>query len=135
MGNEMMSDEHEIRTLLENWASAVRSRQLNGILAHHSPQVLMFDVPPPIVSKGIEAYRRTWDTFFSWATEPVIFNFDELEVTAGHDVAYVTALMRCAGKERSGEITNLRFRLTVGLRKLANQWTIMHEHHSIPAED
>jgi ketosteroid isomerase-like protein len=25
----------------------------------------MFDVPPPLQSKGLEAYRRTWDVFFS----------------------------------------------------------------------
>jgi ketosteroid isomerase-like protein len=29
----------------------------------------------------------------------------------------------------------LDFRLTVGLRKIDGQWTITHEHHSVPAED
>jgi ketosteroid isomerase-like protein len=68
MSTKIAPDENEIRMLLENWASAVRARNLNGILAHHSPEILMFDVPPPFVSRGIEAYRKTWDTFFSWAT-------------------------------------------------------------------
>jgi ketosteroid isomerase-like protein len=134
MSTKIVPDENEIRVLLENWASAVRARNLNGILAHHSPEMLMFDVPPPLVSRGIEAYRKTWDAFFSWATEPVMFNFDELDVAAGNDVAFVTALMRCAGKEGNGKTMSLRFRLTVGLRKLARGWTIMHEHHSIPSE-
>lgn len=94
-------DEVAIRKLVENWASAVRRKDLDAILANHSPNMLMFDVPPPLESKGLEAYKRTWDLFFSWAHDPVVFNIKEMSVTAGDDVAFVTALMRCAGTEVS----------------------------------
>jgi uncharacterized protein (TIGR02246 family) len=127
------ADEATIRELIEQWASAVRSKNLDGIVAHHSADIVMFDVPPPLVSKGIDAYKKTWDVFFSWSDEPVIFNFDELHITAGDEVAFVTALMRCAGTEKNREHIRLEFRLTVGLQKIDGQWTIMHEHHSIPA--
>lgn len=93
----------------------------------------MFDVPPPLESRGIDAYRKTWDLFFSWSDDPVVFAFDRMDVTAGSDVAFVTALMRCARTEKSGEKIALAFRLTVGLEKIQDQWTIAHEHHSIPA--
>jgi uncharacterized protein (TIGR02246 family) len=127
------TDEAAIRELVDNWAKAVRAKDLERIVANHSPDIVMFDVPPPLVSKGLDAYRKTWDLFFSWADDPVIFDFDELNVTAGNDVAYVTALMRCAGTETSGERIRLEFRLTVGLRKIDDKWIVMHEHHSIPA--
>ena len=42
------------------------------------------------------------------------------------------ALMRCEN-EANGKFEPLDFRLTIGLRKLSNQWTVLHEHHSIPA--
>ncbi len=93
----------------------------------------MFDVPPPLESKGIDAYRKTWDLFFSWSDDPVVFDFNEMDITAGNDVAYVTALMRCAGTEANGERIQLEFRLTIGLRKIGGHWIVMHEHHSIPA--
>lgn len=54
------ADEDAIRTLVGKWAQAVRTRDIAGILAHHSPDILMFDVPPPFVSKGLDAYRNTW---------------------------------------------------------------------------
>jgi uncharacterized protein (TIGR02246 family) len=126
-------DEAEIRDLIETWARAVRSKNLDGILADHSPEMLMFDVPPPIQSKGIKAYQKTWDVFFSWFQDSGVFNIEEMQVTAGDDVAFVTALMRCAGTEPNGEKVELQFRLTVGLRKINGRWTVMHEHHSIPA--
>jgi SnoaL-like domain len=56
-----------------------------------------------------------------------------MDITAGADVAFVTALMRCAGVEKSGERIELGFRLTIGLRKMGGQWVVVHEHHSIPA--
>jgi ketosteroid isomerase-like protein len=56
-----------------------------------------------------------------------------MEVSAGRDIAYLTALMRCAGAEARGERIDLEFRLTMGLRKTNGQWMIEHEHHSIPA--
>ena len=95
--------------------------------------MLMFDVPPPLESKGLRAYRKTWDLFFSWARDPTVFDIVEMHVTAGTEVGFATALMRCAGTEANGVDVELDFRLTVGLRKIANQWTITHEHHSIPA--
>ncbi len=126
-------DEVVIRNLVEDWAGAVRKKDLGGILRNHSSSMLMFDVPPPLQSKGVEAYKKTWGLFFSWAHEPVIFDIREMSVTAGVDVAFVAAVMRCAGTEANGEDIELDFRLTIGLRKIDDQWIVTHEHHSIPA--
>ena len=128
-----MKDELAIRNLVENWASAVRRKDLSGILRNHSESMLMFDVPPPVQSKGIEAYEKSWDLFFSWSHDPVVFDIGEMNITAGNDVAFVTAVMRCAGTEANGDDIELDFRLTVGLRKIDDQWIVVHEHHSIPA--
>jgi ketosteroid isomerase-like protein len=128
-------DEVAIRELVGNWANAVRRKDLSAILLNHSANILMFDVPPPLASRGIEAYRKTWDLFFSWARDPVVFHIREIDITAGDDVAFVTALMRCAGTERNGQAIELDFRLTIGLRKIDYQWIVIHEHHSIPATE
>jgi len=131
---EARHDETAVRDLIEAWAAAVRRKDLAGILRNHSSDVLMFDVPPPLKSEGIDAYRRTWDIFFAWSREPVKFDIAEMHVTVAADVAFAAALMRCAGVEPNGETIELDFRLTVGLRKSHGRWIIMHEHHSIPAE-
>jgi len=125
-------DESAIREQIENWARAVENKDFDGILANHSTDILMFDVPPPIQSKGIEAYKKTWDLFFDWSPEKPVFEIQEMNVTAGNDVAFVTALMRCVGTRENEN--GLDFRLTVGLRKVDDGWIVTHEHHSIPAE-
>lgn len=126
------TDEAAIHELVERWTRAVRNRDLEGILSNHATDILMFDVPPPVQSKGIEAYKKTWDLFFAWSDKPVIFEITDMNVTASTDVAFVAALMRCAGLEH-GERIELEFRLTIGLRKIGDQWMVLHEHHSIPA--
>ena len=131
--NRNTSHETAIRNLIEDWAAAVRVKDFDGILRHHSPEIVMFDVPPPLQSKGLDAYRKTWDLFFSWAHEPVVFDIVEMSVTCDDEVAFAAAVMRCSGTETSGEDIDLEFRLTVGLRRIDSQWTVVHEHHSIPA--
>jgi ketosteroid isomerase-like protein len=127
------ADEIAIRELIENWGKAVRAKNLDEIIANHSPEIVMFDVPPPLQSKGIEAYKKSWDLFYSWARDYGVFDIDEMAVTGGDDVAFVTAVMRCAGAEANEDRVDLQFRLTVGLRKIGGHWIITHEHHSIPA--
>lgn len=126
-------NEAAIRELVQSWARAVRAKDLDGILANHSTDILMFDVPPPLQSKGIEAYKKTWELFFSWSNDPVVFDIKDMNIIAGTDVAFVAALMRCAGTEKNGERIELEFRLTIGLRRIGDQWMVLHEHHSIPA--
>jgi uncharacterized protein (TIGR02246 family) len=122
-----------IRDVVESWAAAVRRRDFAGILQNHSPDIVMFDVPPPFQSKGIEAYRKSWDLFFSWSSEPIPFDIAEMSIAAGEDVAFVVATMHCAEPGANGEHKELDFRLTIGLRKIDGRWTIEHEHHSVPA--
>ncbi len=48
----------------------------------------MFDVPPPLQSRGLDEYRKTWDLFFSCYRPSHAFDIDEIAITAGDDVAF-----------------------------------------------
>jgi ketosteroid isomerase-like protein len=125
-------DEIAIRNQIETWAAAVRSRDMAGILKNHAADMIMFDVPPPLQLRGVLAYEASWPQFYDASPKPIRFDITEMHVTAGSEVAFVVALMRCAVIE--GGNADLDFRLTVGLRKSNDQWIVTHEHHSIPAE-
>lgn len=130
--HDRQSEETAIRVLLTSWAAAVRAQDLRGVLAHHADDISMFDVPPPFESQGIEEYEATWALFYSAQPEPVAFDIKRLDVVAGSDVAFAYALMQCA-EIADGRRVPLDFRLTVGLRKVDGRWTVVHEHHSVPA--
>jgi uncharacterized protein (TIGR02246 family) len=128
-------DETAIRHLIESWAAAVRRKDYEGILQDHSPDFVMFDVPPPFQLRGLEAYKESWDLFYSWTDEAIPFDIHEMTVTAGQDVAFAVATMGCAEPGAGGKLRNLDFRLTIGLRKIDGRWIVTHEHHSVPASD
>jgi uncharacterized protein (TIGR02246 family) len=128
------TDERDIRALIDRWARAVREENLERIRADHDSEILMFDVPPPFLSRGLDAYMATWRLFFSCSERPVAFDFRDVSVTAGKDVAFATAIGHCAARDKNGKREELEFRLTMGLRKIDGSWRVMHEHHSLPAE-
>jgi ketosteroid isomerase-like protein len=125
--------ETQIKALIEAWADAVRRHDLSAILAHHDQDIVMFDVPPPLQSRGLDEYRKTWDLFFGYHKPSQTFDIEELAITAGEDVAFAVAIMRCVSSppEQGGFL----FRLTIGLRRVDSDWRITHEHHSVPAAD
>jgi uncharacterized protein (TIGR02246 family) len=126
-------DEQQIRTLIEHWAAAVHGGDMSGVLADHAEDIVMFDVPPPEDGvRGIDAYRETWPPFFGWQARGASFEIVSLDVTAGEDVAYAFALLRCGTPEELAERPANRLRLTLGLRKEAGRWVVAHEHHSFP---
>lgn len=129
----MPHDEEQIRTLIEDWAAAVHAAELEGVLAHHSDDIVMFDVPPPFDGvRGIDAYRASWPPFFAWQRQGASFEIVSLDITAGDDVAYAHALLRCGTPRELAEQPGLRLRLTLGLRKERGGWVVAHEHHSFP---
>ena len=127
------SNEERIRALVEEWAAAVHRGDMNGVLADHADDIVMFDVPPPYEGvRGLDAYRATWPGFFEWQAQGASFELVSLDITAGDDVAYAHALLRCGTpQELAGEPEN-RLRLTLGLRRERGRWVVAHEHHSFP---
>lgn len=123
----MKSHEEGIQSLIRSWEQAIQNGDIDGILAHHSESVLMFDVPEPLQSVGIEDYRKTWELFFRYGTpNQEVFVIEDLRITAGDEVAFATGLLRIGGTSEPV------CRLTLGLIRSNDQWKIVHEHHSAP---
>ncbi|WP_432136459.1 MULTISPECIES: YybH family protein [unclassified Streptomyces] len=129
----MPDDETQIRTLITRWADAVHRGDLDGVLAGHAEDLVMYNVPPPPEGlRGLAAYRALWPPFFAWQATGARFEIDTLDITAGAYVAYAHALLRCGSPEELAAHPGLRLRLTFGLRKERGRWLIAHEHHSFP---
>lgn len=125
------ADEAKIRERLEAWARAVREHDLDVVVAHHAADLVYFDVPPPARVRGLSGYRSSWPPFFQYLGATGRFDLDELRIVAGAEVAFAHALLRVQGE---GETSPATVRLTVGLRKIDDEWIVVHEHHSAPYE-
>jgi uncharacterized protein (TIGR02246 family) len=128
-----VSDVDEIRTLITRWVAAVAGCNMDGVLAQHDPDIVMFDVPPPYRGvRGLAEYRESWAPFFEWLRQGSSFELDELDAVAGADVAFAYALLRCGTPADFADNPDNRLRMTIGLRKRDGRWVVVHEHHSFP---
>jgi uncharacterized protein (TIGR02246 family) len=121
-----VDDEREIRALVEQWCDAACKGDADLVVARHTPDIVMFDVPEPGAIRGLLAYRQTWELFFDHNPQgPARFRVVDLVAIVGADVAFAYGLLSI----NAGEA---RCRLTLGLRKIDSAWWFIHEHHSMP---
>jgi ketosteroid isomerase-like protein len=120
------ADEDQIRVVIADRADAMRERDAARFTAHYAPQVVKFDLPPPLQYTGPAARDvqalRAW--FARHLGERTDYEIRDLAVTAGSKVAFCHSLNHVGGA--------LWFRSTIGLRMIGGQWKITHEHNSTP---
>ena len=122
----MDGDEQEIRALIERWAAAVHAGDLDGVLADHADDIVMFDVPPPARRRPRHRRlpRRPGRRSSSGRRRARRSRSSSLDVTAGADVAFAHALLRCGTPESSRATRSSRLRLTLGCAsRTAGGWS------------
>jgi ketosteroid isomerase-like protein len=125
----------ELKRLIDEWAEAVRRQDLEGVMARHGEDMVLYDVVPPLRSVGLDAYRRSWvQQFFPWFKVGGRFELRDVVLVAGEDAGFAHALIDCAGVEH-GQPVSYTVRLTMGFEQRDGQWIIVHEHHSEPLPD
>ena len=127
-------DAREIRDLLDDWATAVRARDIDGVIRDRAADIHLYDVVPPLEVQGLAAYRATWtEQFFPWMGADGDFTLSAINIVSDTRVAFATGIIDCAGYE-AGRRVAYRVRLTVGLEHRDGRWLVIHEHHSQPVD-
>jgi ketosteroid isomerase-like protein len=120
------TDDEQIRAVIADRATAMRERDAEGFVAHYAPQIVKFDLAPPLAHMGSEARDaaalRAW--FASHPDGPVDYQICDLTVFFDGTVGFCHSLNHLGGA--------LWFRSTLGLRKTDGRWQITHEHNSTP---
>jgi ketosteroid isomerase-like protein len=133
MDNSRALDEAQIRGMIEDRANELRAKNVGGFMAHYAPEIVKFDLPPPLRSAGADALEQEGlEVWFSSFQGPIGYEIRDLCITAGDDLAFCHGLIRISGARTDGSQTDVWARETVGLRKIAGAWKITHEHTSVP---
>lgn len=122
--------ETELRSRLEDWAHAVRAKDIDRIFAHYAPDIVAFDAIARLQFKGADAYREHWETCMKMCPGPMIFELHELQITAGEDLAFAHGLNRCGGTGPDGKEMTGWMRMTACFRRQHGTWRVVHEHFS-----
>jgi ketosteroid isomerase-like protein len=127
-------DEAVIRELIDRFAEAFRAKDVDGCMSVFSPEIVSFDILPPLQAVGAETFVKHWQEFFESYQGPLEVEFPDVSVVAGDNVAFSYCLHRIAGPLKNGRETDFWLRWTAGWRKTGSKWLIVHEQVSIPVD-
>ncbi|HEY4358742.1 MAG TPA: nuclear transport factor 2 family protein [Acidobacteriaceae bacterium] len=131
-GDVSTADRSEIRKVLEAWAETTREGELDRVLINHDSDALIYDVLPPMKYEGTEAYRRSWGEWQPETEGEGQFELQDLEITANASLGFAHGFIQCGGKTPAGVEFSDTVRATFCLRKLEDQWKVVHQHISKP---
>jgi uncharacterized protein (TIGR02246 family) len=128
-----MAEAH-IRQRVDDWAHAVRAKDIDRVLSFYAPNVVSFDLDPPLRYAGADTKRRAWQEFFAAHTGPIAYETRELNITTHGELAFVHSLNHVCGTLASGHTSDMWVRWTACFRRIDGVWLVVHDHVSVPAD-
>jgi ketosteroid isomerase-like protein len=89
-----MKNESAIRELIDGFVKAIRAKDMNGVMSVFAPDVVSFDVGPPLQHGGGEAFMKRWQELFDSYQDQIDYEVRDLSITAGDDVEFSHSLNR-----------------------------------------
>jgi ketosteroid isomerase-like protein len=128
-----MTDEEAIRSVIDSQVDAFRRIDAAAAVALLADEVVAFEMIPPLVlppeSARSEQAMAGW--FAGWEG-PIGIEIRNLVIHVGGDVAFSHSLNRLFGTRLGGGVTDIWMRSTLGFRRTADGWRIVHGHTSVP---
>ena len=131
--NEEAVVEALIRQRVQDGVKALRAKDIDGVMSLYAPNIVSFDIVPPLRYVGADRKRRAWKEAFAAYTG---FDYEvrDLNVTTQGELAFVHSLNHVNGTLASGHITDMWLRWTACFQRIDGVWFVVHDHVSVPAD-
>jgi ketosteroid isomerase-like protein len=123
-----------IRQRVEELVKSLRTRDIDALMSVYAPDIVSFDVGPPLRYAGAANKRRAWLEVFAAYAGPIAYEVRDLKVTTQGELAFVHSLNHVSGTLASGHSTDLWVRWTACFRRIDGVWLVVHDHVSVPAD-
>ena len=128
-----MTDEANVLTAVRQRNAAVARGDAEAIVAPLGDEVTLYTLAPPLAHSGsdardaeaVQAWLATWES-------PPRIELRDPTVLVDGDLAVVFGFSAMRGAKVDGEDDTLWYRSTTVLQRRASQWSIVHEHESVP---
>ena len=130
----MASTESEIRTLLESWSDAARTKDIDRLMSLYSSDIVYFDVVPTLQYTGSAAVRANFLRWFDGFEGSIGQEVRDSHILVSEDIAVAYMLIRASGTLKNGREVGYWVRATSCCRRSDQSWLIVHEHVSLPVD-
>jgi ketosteroid isomerase-like protein len=128
------SIEAGLRRRIAELAQAIRDKNLDQLMAFYAPNVVVFDVRPPLDTRGAATYRQNFERWFASFEGPLGFEPMELRIVPGEPAAFCHYLALVTGTRPGGDRkSGYWVRGTTCFERRDGEWLVTHEHISLPS--
>lgn len=124
--------EQELRELVQERVDAVLAKDPAPLAERQHPEIVTFDVLPPLHSRGSAAVREKTQAWFDAYASDIGYEVSDLHVTADGDVGFCSFLYHVSGTLLAGGDVDMWVRATLCCLRTDGRWLITHDHESVP---
>src|SRR5262245_62270469 len=94
--------EINIRQRVGNFVKTICAKDIDRVTALYSPDLVSFDLTPPLRHFGADGKRRAWQEAFAAVRGPIAYDVRDLNVTTNGELAVVHSLKHISSTLPSG---------------------------------
>ncbi len=130
----MSKFESTVTRTFDVYKQAVYDKDVDAFMHLYEANVRVFDTWGTWSYEGANAWRKMVEGWFSsLGDERVRVSFDDVQVIGGEDILTANAVATYAGVSAEGkELRAMQNRLSWVLKRIGDDWKIVHEHTSAP---
>ena len=130
----MNPTQYEIRAFLDSRSEAISTGDLDRLMSFYSPEIVYFDIVPPLQYVGSAALRERFSLWFDGFEGSIGQEVHDLTIVTSGDVAVASMLIKASGTRKNGQEVGFWVRATSSFLRSDNGWLITHEHVSLPVD-
>lgn len=128
------TDEAGIRQQIDKLVEALRATDLDAVKSIYAPDIVSFDVGPPLQVVGVEAKAKNWIEVFTAFQHPIDYEIRGLSITVDGDLAVAHSINRLNGTLKNGHRSGFWVRATFCWQRVDGEWLVVHDHASVPLD-
>ena len=132
MPERRVRDDTSVRDRVASLTQAIRDKDIDYLMTRYAPDVVAYDVTPPLAVLSAADYRKKFEQWFASMRGPIDYEMDDLRISMSESHAFCHCVSHVRGTRTNGEKADYWVRVTTCFQKANGQWLVGHEHVSMP---
>lgn len=122
----------EVLAQIELWDQAVIGTNIKALANQCCPEMRMFDVSSQL--NNVEEYKTEWAKFSPYFMDGMQISRSEMKLHTSDSLAVLHCLSKVEHSALKGKLQMPWCRTTLCLKKMNDEWRIIHQHISMPVD-
>jgi ketosteroid isomerase-like protein len=134
MEDAMAGVQDEVRALFDSRSEAIWRKDIDQLLSLYAPDIVYFDIVPPLRYAGSAALRERFTQWFDRWESSIGQDIRDAHIAVSGDIAAAHMLIRASGTLKDGREVGYWVRTTNSCHRSNHGWLTTHEHVSLPVD-